>query len=315
MFVANNNRMFVSGLAVGILGNAGFFRGGQLVALPKIQGLPAPHPFAISADGRTVIGQFAPGNPFVWKGRSIVQFKPFKDVFAHFVQGVSADGSTIVGKANAGFIWKLGKSKSLPKKGTFCVGVSGDGRVVVGQEEWQEPLGSEGSVTNQRLKARGLRRGFIWKGDSIEVIPEFAPLCISLDGKVIAGVHTEGEKTSAYVRSGKQVTALPVPTETSDSVAYAINRDGARTVGCVTLESGSTQGICGKDRTNLCFCKIEGQALRWQKQLLRMVRGLEASQETTQQFGKVMERFDLLPRCFRVQKLPLQDGSLKVSMG
>ncbi|MEY4881668.1 MAG: hypothetical protein RLZ87_1097 [Armatimonadota bacterium] len=252
------NRMFVSGLAVGVLGNAGFFRGGQLVALPKIQGLPAPHPFAISADGRTVIGQFAPGNPFVWKGRSIVQFKPFKDVFAHFVQGVSADGSTIVGKANAGFIWKLGKSKSLPNKGTFCVGVSGDGRVVVGQEEWQEPLGSEGSVTNQRLKARGLRRGFIWKGDAIEVIPEFAPLCISLDGKVIAGVHTEGEKTSAYVRSAKQVTALPVPTETSDSVAYAINRDGARKVGCVTLESGSTQGILWKGSDKFVLLQNRG---------------------------------------------------------
>jgi uncharacterized membrane protein len=199
--------------------------GGTLTQVPKISGLPAPHPYAISADGKTVIGQFAPGNPFVWRGGSTARFRPGGEVLDQYCQAVSADGSVIVGKATKAYQWRRSGVNFVNRPSTFAYGVSLDGSVIVGQEETK--TGS---------------KGFIWTGGIYQSIEEFAAICVSGDGKVIAGIRNDKGTIRAFERRNKVAKELELPRDATDSTAFGINKDGTKIVGSVTFASGGTQG-------------------------------------------------------------------------
>lgn len=199
--------------------------GGTLIQIPKISGLPAPHPYAISADGKTVIGQFAPGNPFVWRGGSTSRFRPGGDILDQYCQAISADGSLIVGKAGKAYRWKRSGANFVARPSTFAYGVSLDGSVIVGQEETK--TGS---------------KGFIWTNNTYQPIDEFAAMCVSGNGKIVAGIRNEKGTIRAFERRDKISTALEIPAEASDSTAFGINKDGSKIVGSVTFIKGGTQG-------------------------------------------------------------------------
>ncbi len=193
------------------------FSNSRVTMIPRIQGLPAPHPLAISADGKTVVGQFAPGNPFMWRGGSTVQFHPSSDpnILDQFAQGVSANGTVIVGKAGGAYVWT--KSKGLRMIGdssTYAYAISENGRAVACQVE-----------------GKNERKGFLWSASGSVNLNLFAPTCISGDGKVAAGIRIDHGVVKAFHFHHKISEELPLPKEFTDSAAFATNCDGSRIVG------------------------------------------------------------------------------------
>lgn len=201
----------------------------QIVAIPKVKGLPAPHPYAISGDGRTVIGQFAPGNPFIWRGRSEVsRFRPNSDVnvLDHYAQSINFDGSIIVGKSGSGYRWSRSGGLFLfdKKLDSFAYGVSADGMTVTGQ-----------------IQEKSGQSGFIWtKRSGLKRIPEFAPTAISANGKVVCGIAINKGETYAFDWQDGFSQPLPTPDTVTDSSAFAVSEDGSVIVGSVTEKSGTS---------------------------------------------------------------------------
>jgi uncharacterized membrane protein len=172
---------------------------------------------AISADGKTVIGQFAPGNPFTWRGGETARFRPSsnENILDQYAQGVSANGKVIVGKAAGAYVWIKGKGmKSIGNSTTFSYGVSEDGTMVACQDE-----------------GKSNRKGYIWSESGVINLETFAPTCISGDGKVVAGIRNEHGSLKAFYFHNQVSEALPVPDEFSDSAAFGVSRDGGTIVG------------------------------------------------------------------------------------
>ena len=145
------------------------FSNARLVQIPKLTGLPAPHPLAISADGRTVIGQFAPGNPFTWRGGETARFHPSSKptVLDQYAQGVSGDGKTIVGRAGGAYIWTRSKGmKLIGDASTFAYAVSENGSEVACQVEGKAQL-----------------KGYLWSQSGTINFDSFTPTCIQVTGK------------------------------------------------------------------------------------------------------------------------------------
>lgn len=196
------------------------FSNARLVQLPKIEGLPAPHPLAISADGKNVVGQFAPGNPFLWRGGAIIRFRPSSNpnVLDQYAEAASYDGKTIVGRAGGAYVWTRGKGmKLIGDESTFAYGVSEKGTEVVCQVDGKDGI-----------------RGFLWTPTGKVNFDSFSPICISGDGKVVAGIRTEHGSVRAYEFKNQVAQELPFPDEFTDSSAFAANKDGSIIVGSVT---------------------------------------------------------------------------------
>jgi uncharacterized membrane protein len=201
------------------------FSGGQVRMIPKVQGQPAPHPYAISADGKTVVGQFAPGIPFTWRGGDTANFRPSSNVnvLDQYAQSVSNNGSVIVGKAGGAYIWTKGKGmKMIGDRSTFAYGVSEDGKSVACQVEGKKA-----------------RTGFIWRESGLVNLESFSPTCLSGDGKVAAGIRMEHGTVKAFYFHDQVSEALPMPEEFSDSTAFATSRDGGVIVGNVFNARGT----------------------------------------------------------------------------
>lgn len=195
------------------------FSNARLVQIPSIKGLPAPHPLAISADGKTVVGQFAPGNPFTWRGGETARFRPSSnpDILDQYAQAVSSDGKVIVGRAGGAYVWTRNKSlKMLGDASTFAYGVSESGNEVICQVE-----------------GKPNRRGFLWSAAGTINFDSFSPTCISGNGKAAAGIQTEHGSVRAFEFRNQVAQELVLPDVFTDSSAYAINRDGTSIVGIV----------------------------------------------------------------------------------
>jgi probable HAF family extracellular repeat protein len=205
--------------------------------IPNAEGLPAPHPYALSADGRTVVGQYAPGNPFIWRGGETAKFRPVSDpnVLDIYAQAVNRDGTVVVGKADGGYVYTRGKTsrsiKPLPGHiDSFAYGVSDDGKVVTGYSE-------SGRQTH----------GFVWTfatGTQAIVAPNqqdsVLPYAISGDGKIVTGIHTSKGDVRAFTYTNKTFNFLDIPAPFTDSSAFAISRKGTTIAGLAsTLESSN----------------------------------------------------------------------------
>ncbi len=212
---------------------------GRVSMIPKVSGLPAPHPYALSADGKTVVGQFAPGNPFTWRGGETAKFRPSSNanILDQYAQSSSANGSTIVGKAGGAYIWTKGKGiKTIGSGSTFAYGVSEDGSRVACQDEGNK-----------------VRKGYIWSEAGTINIEQFAPTCLSGDGKVAAGIRADHGSIRAFYFHNQVAEELQVPDEYSDSTAYAVNKDGTSIVGNAFSSNGTFAALWRNGK----FVKLE----------------------------------------------------------
>ncbi len=201
----------------------------HLVQIPKVNGLPAPHPLAISADGKTVVGQFAPGNPFTWRGGDIARFRPSSNPndLVQYAQAISGDGNTIVGKAGSAYIWRRGVGiAKIGDSQSFAYGVSDTGKEVACQVEGRPGI-----------------RGFLWTKESTVKFDIFSPTCLSGNGKVVAGLQTDHSTIRAFEFRNQISQELPLPEEYTDSAAYAIDREGKTIVGSVTNNSQTSAAM------------------------------------------------------------------------
>lgn len=210
------------------------FANARLVQIPRVQGLPAPHPLGISADGRTVIGQFAPGNPFTWRGGETLHFRPSSKPtdLVQYAQAISADGSVIVGKAGGAYIWRRGKGASwIGDNTTFAYGVSEKGTEVACQVEGRKGV-----------------QGILWTPEGTITLDSFSPTCLSGNGKVVAGIQVNHGEIRAFEYRNQVSQALNFPEDYTDSAAYAIDRDGTTIVGSVTSNSQTAAAMWRKSK-------------------------------------------------------------------
>lgn len=203
----------------------------RVTQLPSYPGTPQPHPYALSADGKVVIGQFAPGNAFVWRGSEIAKFKPSPDksILDFYAQGASQDGSVIVGKAGQAYRYSRSSGFQLIGKlkgdiDSFAYDVSGDGSTVVGY--------SQAATHN---------RAFVWhKENGIKEIPSPVPdsssiaLAISRDGTAACGISSVDTSVRAYRTDFKSSELLPIGKIHTDSTANDISGDGSIIVGAAS---------------------------------------------------------------------------------
>lgn len=208
----------------------------SLREIPRVTGLPTPHPTAISADGRTIIGQFSPGKPFIIRGGSLSKFAPVAEALDPYAQAVSADGTTIVGRAESAYRWRRELIQTLAKvKGfedTYACGVSGDGNTVVGYRQ-------VGSTT----------QGLIWRPGHapLSIVPSAdSTSCVlnaaSFDGVKVVGFTVANRKLSPLLVIAGKPRILPLPTGWSEGQATGISKDGSRIIGQLTSDQ-RTQAV------------------------------------------------------------------------
>ncbi|MBI1333177.1 MAG: hypothetical protein GC165_09885 [Armatimonadetes bacterium] len=201
------------------------FSNAHLVQLPKISGLPAPHPLAISADGKTVVGQFAPGQPFTWRGGEVARFRPSSNpkVLAQYAQAVSADGQVIVGQAGGAYVWTRHKGlQMIGNASSFARAVNEKGTAVACQVQGNPDV-----------------RGYLWTKSGVINFDSFTPTCISGDGKVVAGIRADHTTVRAYEFRNQVSQELPLPDIYTDSSAYGVNKDGSVIVGGAISDENS----------------------------------------------------------------------------
>lgn len=212
------------------------FRSVKLTMLPEYPKTPQPHPYSISADGKTVVGQFAPGQAFLWRGGETARFKPNpnQSVLDTYAQSTNADGSIIVGKA--GVAYRYGREIGFHLLGklegdidSFAYDVSSDGSVIVGYSQ-----------------ASTLTRAFVWtKEGGLSEIPAPEPnkssiaLAVSANGKVACGISTDNSVVRAFRTDFETSSLLPIGNMHTDSSAYDVSADGQIVVGSAVYDDGS----------------------------------------------------------------------------
>ena len=209
----------------------------RVTQLPGYPGTPQPHPYALSGDGRVVIGQFAPGNAFIWRGSEISKFKPSSDqsVLDIYAQATNQDGTVIVGKAKNAY--RYSKASGFHSLGqlegdidSFAYDVNGNGNVIVGYSQ-----------------AQTYNRAFVWeKGEGMTEIPtpdEYTSsiaLAVSHDGKAACGITTTGATARAFRTNFRVSELLPIGKMYTDSVANDLTGDGSVVVGAVSGNDSSS---------------------------------------------------------------------------
>ena len=209
----------------------------RVTQIPGYPSTPQPHPYALSGDGRVVVGQFAPGNAFVWRGSETSKFKPSPDltVLDIYAQATSQDGSVIVGKAGQAYRYSRAGGFVLLGKlqgdiDSFAYDVSGDGNVIVGYSQ-----------------AKTYNRAFVWrKAGGMTEIPTPAPntssiaLAVSQNGKSACGISTADTSVRAFQTNFEVSELLPIGRIYTDSAANDISGDGSIVVGSVSGEDSSS---------------------------------------------------------------------------
>jgi len=202
-------------------------KGGSLFAIPRSGGLPAPHPYALSPDGGTVVGQFAPGNPFVYRSGSTVRFRPAVTAEDVYTQAVSANGSVIVGRAGRACAFLKGKAVLFPilpeVEDSFAYAVSDDGAHVSGYAESEEE-------TRAFLWTPGQKPRFL---PPIDLFERLLPTGIDSTGQTVCGIATDGVETRPFFGTAKSSALLPLPKGMSEGAANGIDRTGKVIVGLV----------------------------------------------------------------------------------
>lgn len=221
----------------------------DLVRIPPIKSLPAPHPLGISGDGRTVFGQFSPGNSFVFRSGSLRRFRPVSDSRAldQYVTGVSHDGTVIVGSAGGAFVWNRGRVSFPSSSRSFAVGVSSDGKSLA-----------------YYVDERGGYQSVLKRGTAKASVAGLAPVAVSGDGSTLVGNRTIEGNLVAHIYRNSSLTKLSLDNSFVDSIASAVNRDGSVVVGsavnrfgtaaCVWKDGAFFKLPCGSALTSLAKC-------------------------------------------------------------
>jgi probable HAF family extracellular repeat protein len=203
----------------------GLGRGGTINAIPRSGGLPAPHPYAVSPDGGTVVGQFAPGNPFIYRGGNTSRFRPTSSVEDLYAQAVSSGGSVIVGRAGRAYAYAKGAFILFPKlpevEDSFAYGVSDDGSTVTGYAEGDEET-----------------RAFVWRpGNSPKFLPpvdlyqRLMPTGIDSKGVLVCGIASDGVETMPFQGTLAKTSLLSLPKGMNEGAANSIDGSGNIIVG------------------------------------------------------------------------------------
>lgn len=209
----------------------------RVTQIPGYPATPQPHPYALSGDGRVVVGQFAPGNAFIWRGSETSKFRPSPDksILDLYVQATSQDGSVIVGKAGQAYRYSKATGFALLGKlkgdiDSFAYDVSGKGDVVVGYSQ-----------------ANTFNRAFVWRtGEGMSEIPAPAQntstiaLAVSLDGRAACGISSADATVRAFRTDFRVSELLPIGKMHTDSSANDISGDGSIIVGSVSGEDSSS---------------------------------------------------------------------------
>ncbi len=193
--------------------------------IPRSGGLPAPHPYAISPDGGTIVGQFAPGNPFVFRSGNITRFRPSTTVDDVYTQAVSQGGKVIVGRAGRAYAFSAGKLTLFPKlegvEDSFAYGVSDNGLVVTGYAEGAEE-------TQAFLWTPGQKPSFL---PPVDLYERLMPTGIDGKGQTVCGIASDGVETMPFVGTLKKTTLLKLPKGMKEGAAHGIDATGTITVG------------------------------------------------------------------------------------
>lgn len=198
-----------------------------LTRLPEIKPFPAPHPYAISPDGRTVVGGFSPANGFrydVGSGR-LARFAP--EGRAVYPNAVANGGRIVAGVAENAIVVVDGEVRDLrPMPGdaaSAASAVSADGVAVVGYSQSEN----------------GAYRAVRWKGRQMGLLGK-VPGYVDMHargvarggGVVIGGAYTPGKTVRAFLWTEMLgARLLPVPKGTNESIAEAITPDARYAAG------------------------------------------------------------------------------------
>jgi len=199
---------------------------------------------AVSADGNTVVGAIVTGpsevEAFRWTretGMETLGDLPGADTFAK-AHAVSNDGKVIIGLGTSryyvhvdGFRWTLSSGMSslgyLPSVGfqfSYPLGISGDGRTIVG--------GSRSDNGNEAFRWTA-DQGMQGLGDLPGGPFESYGNAISNDGKVIVGASRSEFALEAFrwtVEGGMQGLGF-LPNDLNENQAWAVSADGAVIIG------------------------------------------------------------------------------------
>lgn len=207
-----------------------------LVMLPEIKGLPAPHPYAISSDGGTVVGGFSPANGFrydVGAGR-LTRLSPGGR--AIYPNGVTDGGRTIAGVAKNAFSLTGNAFRNLPPlpgdTASVASAISADGKAIVGYSQ------SEAG----RFRAVRWREGRIGKTGVLNAIagyPDMHARGVSRGGAAVIGAAYDPSKAvRAFLWTELIGTRLlPIPAWAKESSAEAITPNGRVAVGSASSRS------------------------------------------------------------------------------
>ncbi len=187
-------------------------------------GLSSGLAYAVSADGRTVVGQvrvnsIARDRAFRWHNGAlqIIQMPVMFDGNSS-ARGVSADGSVVVGfwsprltDSEQGFVWTPQTGAQSLGSPSRAFGVSADGRVVVGERS-------------------GAAR---WVDGTVQVLSARTARAASFDGAVVVGILAPVSNQLRAFRWTAQtgVQNLGTLPGGGNSLALAVSWDGATVVG------------------------------------------------------------------------------------
>ncbi|HLO97910.1 MAG TPA: hypothetical protein VK171_04880 [Fimbriimonas sp.] len=221
----------------------------ELVRIPPVKSLPAPHPLGISGDGRTVFGQFSPGNSFVFRSGSLRRFRPAPEARAldQYVTGVSFDGSVIVGSAGGAFVWNRGSVSYPSSARSFAVGVSSDGQSLA-----------------YYVDNNGGYQSVLKRGSTKSSVDGLAPVAVSGDGTTLVGNLTIEGNLVAHTFKNGSLTKLSLDSTFVDSIASGVDAKGSVVVGSAVNRFGTAACVwkdgvfaklpCGSALTSLAKC-------------------------------------------------------------
>ncbi|RYG69748.1 hypothetical protein EON77_14435, partial [bacterium] len=198
-----------------------------LTKLPEVRPFPAPHPYAISADGGTVVGGFSPANGFRYDvgARRLSRFSPGgRPVYPN---AVANGGRVVAGVARNAIVVVSGAVHDLrPLPGdsaSVASAVSVDGLTVVGYSQSEN----------------GAFRAVRWKGGKLGLlgkVPGYADMharAVARGGAVVVGgAYTPGKAVRGFLWTEMMGSRLlSLPKWANESVAETITPDARYAAG------------------------------------------------------------------------------------
>ncbi len=207
-----------------------------LVMIPEIKNLPAPHPYAISSDGGTVVGGFSPANGFRYEVSSGRLTRLSPGGRAVYPNAVSDRGGQIAGVAKNAFVLAGKGYRTLPPlpgdSASVASGISSDGAAIVGYSQSEKG-------TFRAVRWRAGRTGVLGR---VTGYPDMHARSVARGGAVVVGAAYNPSKAVRAFLWTEMLGArlLPLPSWANESSAEVITPDGRYAVGSVSARSRTT---------------------------------------------------------------------------